>query len=488
MSQQNSVRLAVLLAMTSLAACNSSDDKVDLDSQLQSLIAQNSLTGDPSRGRNLPSINTPLAQLGKKLFFSKALGGDKDSACVSCHHPSLGGGDGLSLPTGVMAANPDLLGPGRMQFSTADHYDGGPNVPRNAPTTFNIGMWDSVLFLDGRTESLGKTPKTNGDDGKGIRSPDSLFGIADPLAGTNLAATQSRFPSTSIEEMRGYVFALNQSNEAMRTALVKRLSDQVIPNTWGTEFERVFGDSTLSYARIAEAIGAYERSQVFINTPWKRYIEGDRSALSDSAKQGAALFFTSVAQGGAGCNTCHTGDFFTDEKFHVLALPQIGRGKGDGVTLDDDFGRYRESKQADDKYAFRTLSLLNVEVTGPYGHDGAYNSLEDIIRHNTNPEAAVAAYDFSLKNLDSYVQHDNALANTQAALAQFKSLQSRGVSKLTPANLSDAQVTQLADFLRSLTDPCVKDRSCLAAWIPDNKDSGVDGLQLNAVDAKGNPL
>ncbi|MEN9461688.1 MAG: hypothetical protein RIS84_1708, partial [Pseudomonadota bacterium] len=96
--------------------------------------------------------------------------------------------------------------------------------------------------------------------------------------------------------------------------------------------------------------------------------------------------------------------------------------------------------------------------------------------------------DFSLKNLDSYVQHDNALANTQAALAQFKSLQSRGVSKLTPANLSDAQVTQLADFLRSLTDPCVKDRSCLAAWIPDNKDSGVDGLQLNAVDAKGNPL
>jgi cytochrome c peroxidase len=488
MFQQNSARLMVLLAMTSLAACNSSDDNIDLDSQLQSFIAQNSLTGDPSRGRNLPSINTPLAQLGKKLFFSKALGGDKDSACVSCHHPSLGGGDGLPLPIGVMAVNPDQLGPGRMQISTADHYDGGPNVPRNAPTTFNIGMWDSSLFLDGRAESLGKTPKANGDDGKGIRTPDSLFGIADPLAATNLPATQSRFPSTSVEEMRGYVFALNQSNEAVRTALVKRLSDQSIPNTWGAEFERVFGDSTLSYARIAEAIGAYERSQVFINTPWKRYIEGDRSALSDSAKRGAALFFTPVAQGGAACNTCHTGDFFTDEKFHVLAIPQIGRGKGDGVTLDDDFGRYRESKQADDKYAFRTLSLLNVEVTGPYGHDGAYKSLEDIIRHNANPEAAVAAYDFSLKSLDSYVQHDNAVANTQAALAQFKALQSRGVSKLTPVNLSDTQVTQLADFLRSLTDPCVKDRTCLAPWIPENKDGGVDGLQLNAVDAKGNPL
>lgn len=483
-----STRLSLLLAMGMLAACNQSDSPTtDIDTQLHSLIAQQGLTGDPSRGRNLPSINAPLAQLGKKLFFSKALGGDKDSACVSCHHPSLGGGDGLPLPTGVMATFPDQLGPGRMQLSNALHYDGGPNVPRNAPTTFNVGMWDSALFLDARVESLGKTPLANGNDDKGIRTPDSLFGIADPLAGTNLAATQSRFPTTSIEEMRGYTFALNQSNEEVRTALVNRLKNQEIPNTWGSEFEQIFGDAQISYARIAEAIGAYERSQVFINNPWKRYIEGDVNALSSSAKQGAALFFISVEQGGAGCNSCHTGDFFTDEKFHVLAIPQFGRGKGDGATLDDDFGRYRESKQVDDKYAFRTLSLLNIEVTGPYGHDGAYSTLEDIIRHNADPAAAIAHYDFTLKNLDGYVQHDHAEVNTLAALAQFKALQNSGKSKLKPVSLSDMQVTQLAEFLRSLTDPCVKNRSCLAPWIPEPS-VGVDGLQLNAVDVKGNPL
>jgi cytochrome c peroxidase len=349
-------------------------------------------------------------------------------------------------------------------------------------------MWDSVMFLDGRVESLGKTPKANGNDGHGIRSPDSAFGTADPLAGTNLPATQSRFPSTSVDEMRGYTFVKGETNETLRSALVARLNDQTIPNTWGAAFESVFGDSHITYARIAEAIGAYERSQVFVNTPWKRYVQGDKKAISYSAKQGAVLFLSSVEQGGAGCNSCHTGDFFTDEKFHVVAIPQIGRGKGDGSTGDDDFGRYRESKQADDKYAFRTPTLLNAEVTGPYGHDGAYTTLESMIRHNADPETAIAHYDFTLKNVDDYAQHSHAEANTQAALAQLKQLQTNGVSKLKTVTLTEAQISQLADFLRSLTDPCVKDRACLAAWIADNKEQGVDNLQLNAVDEKGNPL
>ncbi|MDJ0919320.1 MAG: cytochrome c peroxidase, partial [Woeseiaceae bacterium] len=62
------------------------------------MIAAQGLTGDPTTGRDLPSINDPLAQLGKLLFFSKSLSGDFDTACASCHHPALGGGDGLALP------------------------------------------------------------------------------------------------------------------------------------------------------------------------------------------------------------------------------------------------------------------------------------------------------------------------------------------------------------------------------------------------------
>lgn len=139
---------------------SSDDNTLDLD--LRELIASKDLTGDPAEGRSLPTIDDPVAQLGMKLFFSKALGGDMDSACVTCHHPVLGGGDDLSLPVGVDAEIVDLLGPGRFHSMDGEHFDGGPTVPRNAPSTFNIALWDQVLFHDGRIESLGKTAGVNG--------------------------------------------------------------------------------------------------------------------------------------------------------------------------------------------------------------------------------------------------------------------------------------------------------------------------------------
>jgi hypothetical protein len=177
------------------AACGDSDSP-GTDESLRALMSERGLTGDASAGRNLPDIGDPLPQLGMKLFFTKALGGDFDAACVSCHHPALGGGDALSLSIGVGADDPDLLGPGRT-------HPQGPLVPRNAPATFNMACWDSAIFWDGRAESLGKTSGANGDDGQGIRTPDSPLGTADPLEGDTLPTAQSRFPVTSDAEMRG---------------------------------------------------------------------------------------------------------------------------------------------------------------------------------------------------------------------------------------------------------------------------------------------
>ena len=146
-----------------LPGCNSA-----LDQELSEIIEQESLTGDHFSDRSIPDINSDMAQLGKHLFFSKSLSGDRDTACVTCHHPMLGGGDNLSLPVGVGAPLPDLLGSGRVHDAEANDYDGGPTVPRNAPTTFNIAGWDKVVFHDGRIESIGKTPGANGADGLGI--------------------------------------------------------------------------------------------------------------------------------------------------------------------------------------------------------------------------------------------------------------------------------------------------------------------------------
>ncbi len=471
-----------------VSACSSSTGEEDLDVQLRDAIEAHGLAGDPSIGRDLPDIEDPLAQLGMKLFYTKGLGGQQDSACVTCHHPMLGGGDGLPMSIGVGADVPDLLGPGRT-------HPGGPLVPRNAPTTFNSGMWDEVMFHDGRVESLGKTPLLNGDDGYGIRTPDRPLGYPDVDAGPNLPAAQSMFPVVSEEEMRGFDFGTEIGNTGeARNGRVRDLLAQIIggygdgegvlnPNDWPAEFRAAFErdapvDELITYSSIATALGEYERSQVFVDTPWRAYVAGDDDAMSDEAKHGAMLFF-----GEAGCSTCHLGDFFTDEEFHVNAIPQIGIGKDSGTYGDDDWGRYLETGAEEDRYAFRTPTLLNVEVTGPYGHDGAYPTLEGIVRHHLNPQKAVGEYDFGA--VDPSVRVGNAGRYTQAALEQLQENRSNGVYTVRDIDLSDDQIDQIVAFLLTLTDPCVKSRDCLAPWIADESISDPDGLRLNAVDASG---
>jgi len=483
------LNLSIATSCLLLAACNGNGNGSDndTDSALSTSFTAAGITGDPTTGRTLPLITDAKAQLGKKLFFTKGLGGDDDSACVSCHHPSLGGGDDLSLPIGVGAETPDLLGPGRFHDSTATNYDGGPTVPRNAPTTFNLGMWDQALFHDGRVESLGKTAGANGNDGLGIRTPDSVdISTADPDAGDTLAAAQSRFPITSPEEMRGFVFEAGNSNAELRTALEVKMTAY---GAWDDEFTAVYGDPAITHTRIADAIGEYERSQVFVNTPWKAYVQGDKSAISDSAKRGAMMFFDSIENGGANCTSCHSGDFFTDEQYHVLATPQIGRGKGDdnGQLTNDDFGRGRETKLAGDKYRFRTPSLLNVEVTGPWGHAGSYTTLENMVRHMLDPEVAIASYDFS--QLNPTIQAQDMLTNTQFALAQLEQNRVNNVAEVhRKVVFSEDDITDIVAFLKALTDPCVKDRECLAPWIPDAGDTNPDSLRVNATDNTGDFL
>lgn len=505
MKNQISLFLSAVVAM-GLAGCNDSKSASGLvDNQLAEVISAQGLTGDPRLNRTLPAISDPEARLGMELFFSKALGGDQDAACVTCHHPALGGGDDLSLSIGVGSDNPDLLGPGRTHAGSEL-----PNVPRNAPTTFNIALWDSVLFLDGRVESVTKSPGQNGAGGD-IRTPDSAYNTADPLAGLSLTMAQSRFPVTSLEEMRGFTFEAGNSNESVRTHLAERLSgvrvgelanpdsDSSGLDDWPERFETAFGDDDITYARIATALAAYEASQVFVDTPWKAYVQGDNSALTPSQKRGALLFFSPAEQGGANCAACHSGDFFTDEEFHNIAMIQIGVGKGNGDDGTDDFGRFRETGNPEHKYAFRTPTLLNVAETQPFGHAGAYDTLEGVIRHHLDPRNTIADYFASrgtwchnaaqfrtVQDCDSL--YPSAEYNTVKALATLQIDQAAGRSDLKDIDLSDSQVADLVAFMEALTDPCLKDSSCLAQWIPDTSTTGAAGLQLNALDKNSQPL
>lgn len=479
---------AALLCSVFLSACDESSRSVN-DVELSALISAHDLKGDPSAGRDIPSIDTPKAQLGMRLFFSKALGGEQDTACVSCHHPFLGGGDDLSLPIGVGAHSPALLGQGRT------HPENKPTVPRNSPTTFNMALWDDFIFWDGRIESLTKTAGKNGSEG-GIITPDSA-GVADTKAGTTLVSAQARFPVTSAEEMRGE-YEKGKSNQELRTALQERMvNDLPRPDYWLNLFKGVYGDGTepadggkslVNDVTIFDAIAEYERSQVFVDTPWKRYVQGDDSAISTQAKQGALLFFKRYEDGGANCVACHSGDNFTDENFYAIAAPQLGKGGRGGVNNSGDLGRGSATSNAQDNFAFRTPSLINVEETGPYTHAGAYLTLEDVIKHHLSPATAIQAYDYSrVTQLNPGIEIEFTAQNTQAALAQLVLDQQAGKTPLRTADnlANDENIAQLAAFLKTLTDPCVKSQTCLSRWVPpagedpNTTDKG-DPMQLDA--------
>ncbi|MDF2180104.1 cytochrome c peroxidase [Aliiglaciecola sp. CAU 1673] len=469
-----------------------------LDEELRELISNLSLEPIDPASLALPNINDPVAQLGKRLFFAKNLGGEGSVACVSCHHPALGGGDGLSLSVGVDAvdmfdhSSSDLLGQGRFQGEQEHNL---PLVPRNAPTVFNLGLQERNMFWDGRIERL--------PDGT-ISTPDSGAGQPDTnlAQDATLASAQARFPVTSVEEMRGE-FLPGIDNQTLREALSERF-DNSLPDffsQWPLAFERAYGDQEVSVDRISHALGEYQRSMLFVNNPWQAYLRGDNKAISDSQKRGALLFFRFGSQGGASCLACHNGDTLSDGRFHLVAFPQIGNGKVEIDGLAADNGREAITGNEADQYLFRTPSLLNVSETGPYGHAGAYRRLEDVVRHYTGPGAAIdklfAAKEgqpfmpengeqvpfCKLPQIQDILQktgqscdalYPDAYASSVAAAERLEKARTGDAQSssflLFDTSLDDQQIKDLAAFLRAQTDPCVKDRRCLTPWIVEPKD------------------
>jgi len=172
----------------------------------------------------------------------------------------------------------------------------------------------------------------------------------------------------------------------------------------------------------------------------------------------------------------------------MVLMPQLGRGKGrfNGRTKTDDMGRFIKTGKWVDKWRFRTPSLLNVEVTGPYSHAGAYESLTGVIRHHFDPVNALRNFDTS--RLDPGIQIKDTRANAEIAIKHFNAVYENKPWPLAGASIDDADIDQLVSFLKTLTDACTKDRQCLSRWIPAESEPDPDGHRLSAIDQSGKPL
>ena len=134
-------------------------------------------------------------------------------------------------------------------------------------------------------------------------------------------------------------------------------------------FKQVFGTEEFTIDHVALAIATFERTVVSGNAPYDRYKAGDESAMTPAQVRGMKLFFSQRIA----CDSCHLGFNFTDGSYTNTG---IGMDKPD-----PDLGRYAVSKREEDKGAFKTPTLREIEHTGPYMHDGRFTTLEEVVEH-----------------------------------------------------------------------------------------------------------
>jgi cytochrome c peroxidase len=365
--------------------------------------------------RRAQAGNEAVVRLGNLLFFDRELSGNRNIACSSCHLPAFHAGDLRQLGVGQR----------------------GTTLPRNTLEPFNRSF-ATALFWDGRVEWAA--------DGT-IRSP------APPPAGIDgLLEAQAILPLLDREEMRGHAGDVASDGSANELAVIADADPDAV---WDAVMDRLLAlegyrdafraaypsvpEDELSIVHVARALAAFE---MFLwelsDTSFDRFIGSaattpDDAALAGDARRGADLFF-----GDAGCDRCHNGPLLSDGEFHNIGVPQLGPGADPSTGLDE--GRFRVTGDPNDRFAFRTPPLRNVALTGPWMHNGAYDTLEEAIAHHSDP----AAYLMSYENRSGVAVHDD-VATIEAILSTL----SPDAAALR--ELSSDDVYYLSQFLASLS-------------------------------------
>ncbi len=406
-------------------------------------VATISLTTDAPLDERLPlplansdflQFDQAQVELGQLLFYDKVLSGNLNISCGTCHHHDFGSSDGLSLGIGEGGAG---VGPTRAAMDGAHRIM--ERIPRNSPALWNLGARDlKTLFHDGRLQMSDAY-------GNGFDSPVDEY-LPDGL--NSLLAAQSLFPITSHSEMAGDP---GENPVADAVAEMPHLAWPLIEERvqWLPGYLPLF-QKAFPHVNTAEDISIVEIGNAlaaFIGTEWKnhdspfdRYLEGDQLAMSVLAVEGMELFY-----GDAGCASCHSGALLSDQSFHAIGLPEFGPGKTEDHT---DPGRFAETGDEDDLFRFRTPMLRNVALTAPYGHNGAYQTLDGIIRHHADPKEALAQWTLRDAALPTAPWiDDNARVTSDAERIEAI----KDAIGIDPVQLTDREVKQLVAFLESLT-------------------------------------
>ncbi|WJW76035.1 cytochrome-c peroxidase [Thiohalobacter sp. IOR34] len=262
-------------------------------------------------------------------------------------------------------------------------------APADNPTTAEKVALGQKLYFDPRLSSTGTVSCNSchnvmlgGDDNRPVS-----MGVHGRTGGRsaptvwNSAFNGSQFwdgRAPSLEEQaKGPVLADVEMDMGKHDHVVARIKS--IPG-YQAEFEKAFGPGEIDIDKFAKAVAAYERTLITPNSPYDRYVKGDRKALTRQQVRGMDLF------AGIGCAGCHSGPAFNG------ATPNSGTGSfmkfptfADSAYVKKydllaDEGRAKVTGKAADKHLFKVPTLRNVALTAPYFHNGSVKTLDEAVR------------------------------------------------------------------------------------------------------------
>lgn len=478
-----------------------------IDERLSALIADNGLKGSPKLHEgNLTAAQVEIRELrrelGRNLFFDHALSGVEQTSCGTCHHAEFQFTDARNIARGVFC---DLVPEVSITCHDAPAEGTGGNVvgpdrssplnSRNSPTLIDSALYPRQMWNGRfRFNDQHSTDVNECDASQGFRLSPLPEG---DMFVRSLLTAQAHIPVTEIVEMTGNFPDFGpvpedpeHLNDEAREAIAARLD--FIP-AYRALFEQAYPanrpdvrlspldpevgpNDDLSYLAIGDALGHFMESLIMTDAPWDLYVQGDRDAISEAAKRGAELFYD-----GDRCSSCHVGDLFSDFQNHNIGVPQIGPGTGrvspgdpdyEGLT-NWDFGLEEITTNREDRFKFRTAPLRGVGLTSPYMHNGAYTKLSDAVRHHLDPAAAYANYDLT------QIEPDMQAFGLNPSEPVFESANPVVLGSgpgQKHIELTEAQIADVVEFLKTLTDPRMLDTSDFApASVPSGLPVDVPG-------------
>jgi len=313
-------------------------------------------------------------QVGKLLFESKSLSGKRDISCSDCHLDQFGSADGLPISVGVGG---DGEGYERLES------DSGALVQRNAISLFGRSNPEfTSYFWDGKVQvSNGRIITQFGDQlAPTIESPLAAAAMLPLVERDEFIGIASFLRPNDIEEAIEdslYFRRYEAVSKAIRNRLLNPETEEdkelaVALSNLGVNV------SDFNLAVVGNLIAKFISDKFECeSSDWDKYLRGNSSALMEEQKRGAILFY-----GKGRCASCHSGSFFSDFSFHSIGTPQGFFGP---YSRHRDIGRAAVTHRLEDLYLFRTPPLIDVKSTPPYGHNGAFATLREVVVHHFNP-------------------------------------------------------------------------------------------------------